>query len=99
MRRVALALTALTVTAACTATSTPAPPTPAPPTSVPVSASPPADPRPAGGGPCPYLDTTFVADTNGQRVSKVETSSDRPYPACFFYALTGKVQLTARIYV
>ncbi|MDQ0378175.1 hypothetical protein FB470_002169 [Amycolatopsis thermophila] len=47
---------------------------------------------------CPYLDSQFVADANGQRVSKVEISADQPHPACFFYALTGKVQLTVRVY-
>ncbi|HVW44513.1 MAG TPA: DUF2020 domain-containing protein, partial [Amycolatopsis sp.] len=28
-----------------------------------------------------------------------QTSSDKPHPTCFFYALTGKLQLTVRVYV
>jgi hypothetical protein len=59
----------------------------------------PPEPTPSGGGPCPYLDTEFVAQSNGQHVSKVRTSADKPHPTCFFYALTGKLQLTARVYV
>jgi hypothetical protein len=52
-----------------------------------------------GGGPCPYMDSNFVAQSNGQHVSKVQTSADKPYPTCFFYALSGNVQLTVRVYV
>jgi hypothetical protein len=68
---------------------------------VPTSAAPvvPPAPTPSSGGPCPYLDTEFVAQSNGQHVSKVRTSSDKPEPTCFFYALTGKLQLTVRVYV
>ena len=99
MRRVVLALglTAMVATA-CSKTS---PPTPAPaPSPAPASAlALPPDPQPAGPGPCPYLDTSFVADANGQHVSKVQTSADGSHPTCFFYALTGKLQLTVRIYV
>ena len=103
MRRVVLALglTAMMVTA-CSESAPPAEPastTPDPPTSSAVALPP--DPQPAGGGPCPYLDTAFVADANGQRVSKVQTSREdagKP-PSCFFYALNGKLQLTVRIYV
>ena len=51
------------------------------------------------GGPCPYLDSNFVAQSNGQHVSKVQTSADKPYPTCFFYAFSGNVQLTVRVYV
>jgi UPF0176 protein len=80
-----------------------APPAPAPPPSVssPVSvkASPPPDPQPSSGGPCPYLKSDFVAESNGQHVSKVQTSGDKPHPACFFYALNGKLQMTVRVYV
>jgi hypothetical protein len=59
----------------------------------------PPAPTPSGGGPCPYLDTEFVAQSNGQHVSKVQTSADKPQPTCFFYALTGKLQLSVRVYV
>jgi UPF0176 protein len=57
----------------------------------------PADPQPTGEGPCPYLDEAYVEDTNGQRVSKVQTSADQP-PTCFFYRSDGSVQLTVRVY-
>jgi UPF0176 protein len=78
--------------------------TPAPSSRVPApttSAAPPlpADPQPTDAGPCPYLDTSFVADANGERILKVQTSADKPHPACFFYAMTGQLQLTAQVYV
>ena len=57
----------------------------------------PPEPQPTNDGPCPYLDTEYVADTNGQHVSKVKTSADQP-PACFFYRPDGRVQLTVRVY-
>jgi UPF0176 protein len=59
----------------------------------------PPEPTPSGDGPCPYLDTEFVAQSNGQHVSRVRISADKPDPTCFFYALTGKLQLTVRIFV
>jgi UPF0176 protein len=57
----------------------------------------PPDPEPTADGPCPYLEESYVEETNGQRVSKVETSADDP-PACFFYRPDGNVQLSVRIY-
>jgi hypothetical protein len=57
----------------------------------------PAEPQPTGEGPCPYLEQSFVEETNGQRVSKVEISADQP-PACFFYRPDGNVQLSIRVY-
>src|SRR6266536_1196784 len=36
----------------------------------------PADPQPASAGPCPYLEESYVADTNGQHVAKVKVSAD-----------------------
>jgi hypothetical protein len=57
----------------------------------------PPDPEPTADGPCPYLDESYVEETNGQRVSQVQTSTDDP-PACFFYRPDGTVQLTIRIY-
>ncbi|GAB2763058.1 DUF2020 domain-containing protein [Amycolatopsis magusensis] len=73
----------------------PVPPTP-PPTSSTAPAAP-AAPEPAADGKCPYLAETAVEKANGQRVSKVRLSADQP-PTCFFYALNGKLQLTARVY-
>jgi UPF0176 protein len=59
----------------------------------------PPDPQPAATEDCPYLDSEFVADANGQHVSKVRVSTDEPHPACFFYRPDGKIQLTVRVYV
>ena len=59
----------------------------------------PPTPQPAKDGACPYLDTTFVADANGQLVRKVMLSTDEPHPACFFYANATEIQLTVRVYV
>lgn len=98
MRRLVFALGVLSLVTAGCAQQQPAeaPASSAPPSSA--AAQPPADPRPAGGGPCPYLETSFVADANGQKVSKVQTSADKPHPSCFFYALNGKLQLTVQLY-
>ncbi|NIH77632.1 DUF2020 domain-containing protein [Amycolatopsis viridis] len=93
MRRVLPALFAAAVLAGCAAQPAPAPSTP----STTAAALPPA-PAPARVGTCPYLETSFVADANGQHVSKVEVSADEPHPACFFYALSGKLQLSVRVY-
>jgi len=60
------------------------------------AAAPPA-PQPTADGPCPYLEESYVEETNGQRVSKVQTSADQP-PTCFFYRPDGSVQLTVRVY-
>ncbi|MFC4854879.1 DUF2020 domain-containing protein [Actinophytocola glycyrrhizae] len=57
----------------------------------------PPEPQPTADGPCPYLDEAYVEETNGQRVSKVQTSADEP-PACFFYRPDGNVQLSVRVY-
>jgi hypothetical protein len=71
--------------------------TPRTPQSTAVQAELPPDPQPTAAGPCPYLEESFVEDTNGQRVGKVQTSADQP-PACFFYRPDGNVQLTVRVY-
>jgi hypothetical protein len=63
----------------------------------PPAADVPAAPEPSADGPCPYLDKTFVEDTNGQHVGNVKISADQP-PACFFYRPDGGVQLTVRVY-
>lgn len=59
---------------------------------------PPPAPEPVADGPCPYLESAFVAEANGQRATKVRVSADKPHPTCFFYRSDGKVQLTVRIY-
>jgi hypothetical protein len=100
MRRVVFALGILAMLATgCSQSAAPAAPSSAPPPPTSKAVQVPPDPQPAGGGPCPYLDTSFVADANGQHVSKVQTSADKPHPTCFFYALTGKLQLTVQVYV
>jgi UPF0176 protein len=58
---------------------------------------PPAPPKPILDGPCPYLDQTFIEDTNGQRIGDIKTSKGKP-PACFFYRSDGGVQMTVRVY-
>jgi UPF0176 protein len=98
MRRLVFALGVLSlVTAGCAQQQPAQQPTPSSAPST-AAAQPPPDPRPSAGGPCPYLETSFVADANGQHVSKVQTSSERPHPSCFFYALNGKLQLTVQVY-
>jgi UPF0176 protein len=68
-------------------------------TTVPTSVGPPPSPVPVADGKCPYLDSAFVADANGQKVGKVRVSADKPHPACFFYRSDGKIQLTVQVYV
>ncbi len=65
------------------------------PTTRPPAVSPP-DATPARDGKCPYLDTDFAAETNGQQVSKVRLSADEP-PACFFYRGDGDEQLRVQV--
>lgn len=77
----------------------PAATVPSAPAGSPAAAQAPPAPEPTGKGPCPYLENSFIADANGQKVSKVQTSADEPHPACFFYSLSGKLQLTVRVYV
>jgi UPF0176 protein len=49
----------------------------------------PPEPVPVRDGDCPYLRSSSVAETNGQRVAKVRLSADEPHPACFFYSGDG----------
>ncbi|HEY0637775.1 MAG TPA: DUF2020 domain-containing protein [Pseudonocardiaceae bacterium] len=59
-------------------------------------AVPPPDPQPVRDGTCPYLDSDFAAETNGQHVGRVRLSADEP-PACFFYRSDGGEQLRVRV--
>ena len=59
----------------------------------------PADPVPASTASCPYLTSDFVADANGEKVTKVQISADRPHPTCFFYSYGNDKQLTVQVYV
>jgi UPF0176 protein len=68
----------------------------------PVTVAPPPAPRPAADGPCRYLPAAAVQIANGQRVAAVwisETGPGQPYPACFFLAGNGTVQLRTWIIV
>jgi hypothetical protein len=67
------------------------------PTSTSVTA--PGDPVPAATAQCPYLSSDFVADANGEKVTKVQISADKPHPACFFYSFGNDKQLTVQVYV
>jgi UPF0176 protein len=102
MRRLVLLAPAVALLAGCGATIVSGTATPSPPstsTGAAAGAELPPDPQPAETGDCPYLDSQFVADSNGQHVSKVRLSADQPHPACFFYRPDGKIQLTVRVYV
>ena len=88
------------VLAGCTQADQPAKQSPASTSTQPPSSTAPQAPpvpEPVAGGPCPYLETGWVARTNGQRVSKVRVSQGDP-PACFFYTLNGKQQVSVRVY-
>jgi UPF0176 protein len=100
----ALLLPLLGVLAACgpdVAQNVPVPTTQAQQVTTTTSAAPtvPPAPQPEKDGACPYLATSVVAEANGQRVPKVNLSTDVPHPACFFYANATEVQLTVRVYV
>ncbi|GAA2990403.1 DUF2020 domain-containing protein [Actinokineospora diospyrosa] len=104
MRRALIVAAPLLALAACATTepqvqppATTTPPSSAAPAPATKPGVPPA-PEPVADGPCPYLESSVVADANGQHVTKVRTSADKPHPACFFYRPDGSVQLTARIY-
>lgn len=105
MKRLTSALLLVLCAAACSNTPSTQQPTtsstPAQPQSTPSSAAegPPGAPEPVADGPCPYLESSFVADANGQHVTKVRISADKPHPACFFYRPDGGLQLTVRVYV
>jgi UPF0176 protein len=81
-------------------TATPASPVAAHPTTAAGSGIPP-QPQPANRVPaCPYLNTTFVEDANGQHVGAIKVSAgDQAHPACFFYRPDGGLQLTVEVYV
>jgi UPF0176 protein len=104
MKRATSTLLLLGCLAACSA-NTPQPQATSTPQQQPSSTAksepegPPPSPEPVADGPCPYLESAFVADANGQRATKVRISADKPHPTCFFYRADGNIQLTARVYV
>jgi UPF0176 protein len=103
MKLLTSALLLATCAAGCS--SSPSEPAPAPSSQQPAASAsaepegPPPPPEPVADGPCPYLESTFVAEANGQRATKVRISADKPQPACFFYRADGNIQLTVRVYV
>lgn len=101
MRRLLILPLVVPLLAACgpTPRAIPVGTVPSAPPNQPAAAQAPPAPEPTGKGPCPYLENSFIAEANGQKISKVKTSADQPHPACFFYALSGKLQLTVRVYV
>ncbi|WP_018684234.1 DUF2020 domain-containing protein [Actinokineospora enzanensis] len=110
MKRALILAVPLLALGACSTAQQAAPPAPTPPPTS--AASPPAAgsatspmpavappaPEPVADGPCPYLESSVVADANGQHVTKVRTSADKPHPTCFFYRPDGSLQLTVRLY-
>lgn len=102
MRRLVLLAPAVALLAGCSATIVTGTAAPSPPSASANSSntgSLPPDPQPGATADCPYLAGEFVAESNGQHVSKVRVSADQPHPACFFYRPDGKIQLTVRVYV
>ncbi len=100
MRRLVLLAPAVVLLAGCGPTIVSGTATPSSPSaSSAAAAGLPPEPQPGAAEDCPYLGSEFVADSNGQHVSKVRVSADQPHPACFFYRPDGKVQLTVRVYV
>ncbi|UBI09369.1 DUF2020 domain-containing protein [Corynebacterium coyleae] len=67
-------------------------PAPAPDSGLPVEALP--DTSRDGWQECPYLDTEWVARTNGQRVTGVGTDTRFDTPACQFWSYPEEPQLT-----
>lgn len=80
-----------------TAPASPATGQPSAPTSAP-NDQPPPEPKPTAQGPCPYLQTAWVEDANGQHIQKVEISADTPHPACFFVRPDGEVDVTVQVF-
>ena len=103
MRRLVLLAPAVALVAGCGATVVSGTASPSPPSASASAGAAAADlppaPEPGSTAQCPYLKSDFVADSNGQHVSKVRVSADRPHPACFFYRPDGKIQLTVQVYV
>lgn len=60
--------------------------------------APPPDPKPVSTGKCPYLDTDWIAFTNGQHVAKVQLSADTPHPACFFLRPDGGFDVMVQVF-
>jgi len=59
----------------------------------------PAEPKPVKDAPkCPYLDTEFVMEANGQHITTVKLSDDSDHPTCFFYRPDGNWQVTVQVY-
>jgi UPF0176 protein len=96
----------LTLVAGCGPGSSAAAPsassTTAPTTSSAAAVAVPAAPTAGAAGSCPYLDSQFVADANGQHVGSTKVSAaggaNGAHPSCFFYRPDGGLQITVRVY-
>lgn len=73
----------------------PDPAAPAPDQGLPLTELPVAEKDPAGS--CPYLDTQWVAETNGQKVTAVGTDDRFDTPACVFWSYPEAPQLTVLV--
>lgn len=89
-KRTLLAGLAAAATAGLASCSAPAPTTHAAP-AVPLTETPAHDRTAAE--PCPYLDTQWVADTNGQRVTGSNVDTRFEVPACVFWSYPEEPQL------
>ncbi|MBV8931964.1 MAG: DUF2020 domain-containing protein [Kutzneria sp.] len=65
----------------------------------PTSVSLPPQPQPAADRSCPYLTSDAVADADGEKVTAVQISADKPHPACFFYTFGHAKAVTVQVYV
>lgn len=71
----------------------PAPePAPAPDSGLPIDAVPEVPAGKDGWTECPYLDTQWVAETNGQRMSAVGVDERFDVPACVFWSYPDEPQ-------
>lgn len=84
--------------AACSVEQNPEPVSTSPETSPTGDVVLPPSPEPEVEESCPHVDTDVIARANGQRVTRVETSSGKPDSACFFYRADGDRQAEVRIH-
>ncbi|MGP6175626.1 DUF2020 domain-containing protein [Corynebacterium sp. A21] len=75
------------------ATTTPAPPAPG----LPHDATPEIPAGRNGWVECPYLDTEWVAETNGQKVTGVGVDDRFSTPACVFWSYPAEPQLSVMV--
>ncbi|AZA12509.1 DUF2020 domain-containing protein [Corynebacterium choanae] len=107
MRRTLLSILLATLTVTAAACSSEEPPTPAPATTtatsvdadqpavtLPIDAMPTIPEGKAAQEPCPYLDSQFAADANGQRITGQGIDTRFDPPACVIWSYPDDPQLT-----